>query len=137
MTGFDGTQIQNAIYLLARSPDGELGAVMRFVMYAGNLSLDTMQRVGATPNGLNEALVARALAVARERGIPEVSLNYAGLAHLVRGEPSWSRVQRAATLSAHCVTTRRARARWPNNGATQSRSAAFARGFIRFLRRCV
>jgi lysyl-tRNA synthetase class 2 len=85
------------LYVLARSPAGELGGVMRFVTCGENLSLDTMQRVGDTPNGLNEALVARALAVARERGVAEVSLNYAGLAHLVRGEPSRSRVTRALT----------------------------------------
>jgi lysyl-tRNA synthetase, class II len=83
------------LYLLARSPGGGLGAVMRFVTYGANLSLDTMQRVGDTPNGLNEALVAHALEVARERGIPEVSLNYAGLAHLVREEPTGRRMRRA------------------------------------------
>jgi lysyl-tRNA synthetase class 2 len=85
------------LYVLARSPAGELGGVMRFVTCGENLSLDTMQRVGDTPNGLNEALVARALEVARERGVAEVSLNYAGLAHLVRGEPSRNRVTRALT----------------------------------------
>jgi len=85
------------LYVLARSPAGELGGVMRFVTCGESLSLDTMQRVGDTPNGLNEALVAHALAVARERGVVEVSLNYAGLAHLVRGEPSRNRVARALT----------------------------------------
>ena len=74
------------LYLLARAPDGELRAVMRFVTHCGKLSLDTMRRVGETPNGLNEALVARALEIARKRGVSEVSLNYAGLAHLVRDE---------------------------------------------------
>jgi lysyl-tRNA synthetase class 2 len=79
------------LYVLARSPEGELGAVMRFVAHCGKLSLDTMRRVGETPNGLNEALVCRALELARERGVGEVSLNYAGLAHLVRGQPSHNR----------------------------------------------
>jgi lysyl-tRNA synthetase class 2 len=85
------------LYLLARSPEGELGAVMRFVACANNLSLDTMQRVGEPPNGLNEALVAHALTVARQRGVTEVSLNYAGLAHLVRKGPSRNRLHRALT----------------------------------------
>ncbi|MGH2893140.1 MAG: bifunctional lysylphosphatidylglycerol flippase/synthetase MprF, partial [Solirubrobacteraceae bacterium] len=85
------------LYILARSPVGELGGVMRFVTCGGTLSLDTMQRVGETPNGLNEALVARALAEARERGVAEVSLNYAGLAHLIRREPSRSPTARALT----------------------------------------
>jgi lysyl-tRNA synthetase class 2 len=74
------------IYLLARSPEGELRGVMRFICHRGRLSLDTMRRIGDTPNGLNEALVCRALSLARDRGISEVSLNYAGLAHLIRGE---------------------------------------------------
>ncbi|HET8976918.1 MAG TPA: phosphatidylglycerol lysyltransferase domain-containing protein [Solirubrobacteraceae bacterium] len=95
------------VYVLARSPEGELGAVMRFAGYAGSLSLDTMHRVGETPNGLNEALVVRALEVARERGIAEVSLNYAGLAHLVRGEPSRSRLGRALTRLALAPLHRR------------------------------
>jgi lysyl-tRNA synthetase class 2 len=82
------------LYVLARSSEGELGAVMRFVSHCGKLSLDTMRRVGATPNGLNEALVCRALTVARERGIRQVSLNYAGLAHLVRSQPARGRVSR-------------------------------------------
>ncbi len=76
------------VYALARSPDGTLRAVMRFLAHRGKLSLDEMRRVGETPNGLNEALVCLALQFARERGVPEVSLNYAGLAHLVRREPA-------------------------------------------------
>jgi lysyl-tRNA synthetase, class II len=82
------------LFLLARSPTGQLRAVMRFLAHRGNLSLDTMRRVGETPNGLNEALVCEALAVARERGVPEVSLNYAGLAHLLR-RPARNRVHGA------------------------------------------
>lgn len=72
------------LVLLARAPGGELRAVMRFISHRGNLSLDTMRRVGDTPNGLNEALVCEALRIARQRGVTEVSLNYAGLAHLLR-----------------------------------------------------
>jgi lysyl-tRNA synthetase class 2 len=72
------------LYVLARSPEGELRAGMRLVSHCGKLSLDTMHRLEATPNGLSEALVCRALEVARERGIEEVSLNYAGLGHLAR-----------------------------------------------------
>lgn len=85
------------LYLLARSPEGRLGAVMHFISHCGKLSLDTMRRVGETPNGLNEALVCRALEVAGARRIPEVSLNYAGLAHLVRQPPSGGPAGRLAT----------------------------------------
>ena len=82
------------VYVLARSAQGRLGAVMRFIGHGGKLSLDTMRRVGETPNGLNEALVATALQAARERGVREVSLNYAGLAHIVRVEQTGSRRSR-------------------------------------------
>jgi lysyl-tRNA synthetase, class II len=83
------------LYVLAWSPEGRLSAVMRFLSCRGNLSLDTMRRVGETPNGLNESLVCRALLFAREHGVREVSLNYAGLGHLVRSGPSGNRPVRA------------------------------------------
>jgi lysyl-tRNA synthetase class 2 len=83
------------LYVLARSPEGRLSAVMRFLSCRANLSLDTMRRVGETPNGLNECLVCRALLFAREHGVREVSLNYAGLGHLVRQGPSGSPPVRA------------------------------------------
>src|SRR5262249_2737258 len=57
MGGFTSELRPDDLYVLARSPAGELGGVMRFVTCGGTLSLDTMQRVGETPNGLNEALV--------------------------------------------------------------------------------
>jgi lysyl-tRNA synthetase, class II len=106
MGPFDTEVGPDDLYALARGPDGRLGAVMRFVSYCGNLSLDTMHRVGETPNGLNEALVAHTLELARERGVPEVSLNYAGLAHVLRGQPPRSPVRRlgrrlAVTLLRH------------------------------------
>jgi lysyl-tRNA synthetase class 2 len=74
------------LYALARSPEGQLQGVMRFASHCGRLSLDAMRRIGETPNGLNEALVCRALEAARAQGVPEVSLNYAGLAHLARAD---------------------------------------------------
>ncbi len=97
MGPFDVDLRPDDLYVLARSSAGELGAAMRFGAHCGHLSLDTMRRVGETPNGLNEALVCRALEAARERGVTQVSLNYAGLAHVVRAEPSRSRITRVAT----------------------------------------
>jgi lysyl-tRNA synthetase class 2 len=97
MGEFETGVCRSDLYLLGRSPEGELRAVMRFISHCGKLSLDTMRRVGETPNGLNEALVCHALAIARERGIAEVSLNYAGLAHLVRNEPSGNWLVKALT----------------------------------------
>ncbi|MGH3421146.1 MAG: phosphatidylglycerol lysyltransferase domain-containing protein, partial [Streptosporangiaceae bacterium] len=79
------------LYVLAWSPQGRLQGVVRFLAHRGKLSLDTMRRIGETPNGLTEALVCRALEFARARGIEEVSLNYAGLAHLLRTDAPGSR----------------------------------------------
>ena len=95
------------LYVVARSPAGRLGAVMRFASHCGKLSLDTMRRIGETPNGLNEAMVCHALEIARERGVADVSLNYAGLAHLLRGEPSRHRATRIATGMLMAVLGRR------------------------------
>ncbi|MGI8558401.1 MAG: bifunctional lysylphosphatidylglycerol flippase/synthetase MprF [Solirubrobacteraceae bacterium] len=81
------------LYVLARDPQGALRGLLRFAAYRGGLSLDSMRRIGECPNGLNEALVVRALEVARERGVDEVSLNFAGFAHLMAAE--------AAELAAH------------------------------------
>ena len=53
-----------------------------------------------------ESASDRALESARERGIAEVSLNYAGLAHLVRREPT-TRAARALTRLALAPLHRR------------------------------
>ncbi|HTX30848.1 MAG TPA: phosphatidylglycerol lysyltransferase domain-containing protein [Solirubrobacteraceae bacterium] len=95
------------LYLLARSPEGALTAAMHFVAHRGKLSLATMRRVGENPNGLNEALVCRAIEVARERGVSEVSLNYAGLAHVIRGRASGGWLRRGAIGIATAVLGRR------------------------------
>jgi lysyl-tRNA synthetase class 2 len=99
MGRFESAVRPGDLYLLARSPEGQLGAVMHFVSHCGKLSLDTMRRVGETPNGLNEALVCRALDIAGRRGIAEVSLNYAGLGHLLRTAPDGSTSRRLAARS--------------------------------------
>jgi lysyl-tRNA synthetase, class II len=82
------------VYALGRAPDGELRAVIRFAEHRGRLSLDTMHRLGETPNGLTEALICRALEWARVQGIEQVSLNYAGLGHLFRAGGARTRSSR-------------------------------------------
>ncbi len=99
MGQFESAVRPGDLYLLARAPDGQLGAVMHFISHCGKLSLDTMRRVGETPNGVNEALVCRALDIARRRGVAEVSLNYAGLAHLVRDAPAGGPAKRLVRAS--------------------------------------
>ncbi|MEA2475305.1 MAG: lysyl-tRNA synthetase, class, partial [Thermoleophilaceae bacterium] len=67
---------------LGRAPGGELRTFVRFARCGDILSLDVMRRSGDEPNGLNEALIARSLEWARDNGISEVSLNFAGFGHM-------------------------------------------------------
>ncbi|MBV9338837.1 MAG: DUF2156 domain-containing protein [Solirubrobacterales bacterium] len=97
---FDSDVEENDVYLLARSPEGELRALMLFVSHCGGLSLDSMHRLGETPNGLNEALVCCALDRARADDVRAVSLNYAGLGHLVRGVQPAGRIRHLVNQAA-------------------------------------
>jgi lysyl-tRNA synthetase class 2 len=67
--------------LVARALDAE-GRVRAFLHFAPSygrsaMSLSAMRREPDTPNGLTEFLVARSVELLRERGIEEVSLNFA------------------------------------------------------------
>lgn len=96
---------RRSLYVLARDADGRLRAFLRFAEFSGGLSLDVMRRgVGEQPNGLNEALVVAAIAHAREHDVHQVSLNFAGLAHIMAADAALSggqRVLRAALRRAH------------------------------------
>jgi lysyl-tRNA synthetase, class II len=83
-----------AVYALGRAPGGELCTFIRFARCADTLSLDVMRRSGGEPNGLNEALIARTLVWAREQGVREVSLNFAGFAHVIGANAQPTRGQR-------------------------------------------
>jgi lysyl-tRNA synthetase class 2 len=84
----------SGMYVTARDPDGRLRAFLRFVHYARGLSLDAMRRLGDEPNGLNEAMVVAALSAARELGLEEVSLNFAGFAHVMAADAALNGRQR-------------------------------------------
>jgi lysyl-tRNA synthetase class 2 len=85
---------RGAVYVLARDPRGRLRAFLRFARHGRGLSLDCMRRLGDEPNGLNEAMVVAALEHARAAGHAEVSLNFAGFAHLMAASAALSRRQR-------------------------------------------
>jgi lysyl-tRNA synthetase class 2 len=95
MGEFELTIRANDLYVLAFSPEGQLRGLLRFLAHRKKLSLDVMRRVGEVPNGLTEALVCHALQCARTRQIEEVSLNYAGLAHLLRPDAPGGRFRTA------------------------------------------
>ncbi len=89
-------------------PSGELGAVMHFIAHRGKLSLDTMRRVGETPNGLNEALVCHALGTARRARHP-------------RGEPQLRRTREPGRVKPSAAGIRRMRAWRLRSSAAASR----------------
>ncbi|HEX6713946.1 MAG TPA: phosphatidylglycerol lysyltransferase domain-containing protein [Thermoleophilaceae bacterium] len=77
----------DSFVLLARGADGEPAGLLHFVRCYGRpaASLGLMRRDRSTPNGLTEFMVIRALEALRERGIAEVSLNFAPFARLIHG----------------------------------------------------
>lgn len=84
------------VYFVARNPSGEVRAFQRYVTYRSGLSLDAMRRLDDKPNGVSDALVAAALAHARDLGCREVSLNFSGFAHLMAVDTLERRSHRTA-----------------------------------------
>jgi lysyl-tRNA synthetase class 2 len=85
----------HSLYVIGRGPDGAVSAFARFAQYREGLSLDVMRRVGDAPNGLNDALVVRAIEYARAHGLRAVSLNFAGFAHVMGPDRRLTPSQRA------------------------------------------
>ncbi len=87
----------DALFVIGRSPDGDAQGFLHFaVAHAGRaLSLSTMPRRRATPNGFNEWLVCETVAWAREHGVERISLNFAPFAALLAPEAQLTRLQRA------------------------------------------
>ncbi len=54
----------------------------------GSLSLSLMRRDRDTPNGLIDLLIVRAIELARDRGVAEISLNFAAFARLLHSPAS-------------------------------------------------
>jgi lysyl-tRNA synthetase class 2 len=77
----------DSLLLLARDGDGSPAGLLHFVRCYGRpaVSLGLMRRDRATPNGLTEFMVVSAVDALRERGIDEVSLNFAPFARLIHG----------------------------------------------------
>jgi lysyl-tRNA synthetase, class II len=74
------------LVLVARHEDGSVGGFLQFVPAFGReaQSLSLMRRRRDTPNGMTEFMIARAIALLRDRGVGEVSLNFAAFARLLR-----------------------------------------------------
>ena len=93
----------HALYAIARDPAGQVGAFMRFAPYRRGLSLDAVRRRDEMPNGVGETLVVRAIEVARAAGGAEVSLNFAGLAHIMSPERRLRPAERMLRLALRLV----------------------------------
>jgi lysyl-tRNA synthetase class 2 len=74
------------LVLVARHADGSVGGFLQFVPAFGRdaQSLSLMRRRHDTPNGMTEFMIARAIELLRDRGVSEVSLNFAAFARLLR-----------------------------------------------------
>jgi lysyl-tRNA synthetase class 2 len=83
--GFDREHLDDALVLLARDEHGKLAGLLHFVRCYGRpaASLGLMRRDRATPNGLTEFMIVTAIQTFRDRGIQEVSLNFAPFARLI------------------------------------------------------
>jgi lysyl-tRNA synthetase, class II len=82
MDSIDGPLCDQTLIVLARDEDGAVRGVLHFVPCYGRaaMSLSFMRRDPDTPNGLTEFMVVKAVELLRERGIKEISLNFAAFA---------------------------------------------------------
>jgi lysyl-tRNA synthetase, class II len=73
------------LVLIARDAEGDVRGLLHFVPSFGRpaVSLSSMRRDPGTPNGLTEFMVVKAVESLRERGITEISLNFAAFARLL------------------------------------------------------
>jgi lysyl-tRNA synthetase, class II len=85
MDGLRGEHVCESLVVCGRDADGRVRAFLHFVPSYGRdaVSLSFMRRDRDTPNGLTEFLVARGIELLRERGVGEVSLNFAAFARLL------------------------------------------------------
>jgi lysyl-tRNA synthetase class 2 len=85
MDSIRGDQSGETLVLLARGAQGEIRGVLHFVPVYGRpaASLSFMRRDPATPNGLTEFMVVKAVELLRERGVEELSLNFAAFARWI------------------------------------------------------
>jgi lysyl-tRNA synthetase class 2 len=84
--GLDDGPSRDGRLIVARDDTGRVRGWIHFLPTYGRpaMSLALMRRDRDTPNGLMEFLVVRAIELLRERGIEEISLNFAAFARPLR-----------------------------------------------------
>jgi lysyl-tRNA synthetase class 2 len=87
---------EEAVFVVGRDAAGEPMGFLHFAVVrpSASLSLSSMPRLRATPNGFNEWLICEAVEWARPRGFTRVSLNFAPFAALLAPEAELRGVQR-------------------------------------------
>jgi lysyl-tRNA synthetase class 2 len=91
MDKISGRHAEHTLVLLARDGEGMVRGVLHFVPCYGRaaVSLSFMRRDPATPNGLTEFMVATATEHLRDRGLRELSLNFATFARWMHSPERW------------------------------------------------
>ncbi|HZU60037.1 MAG TPA: phosphatidylglycerol lysyltransferase domain-containing protein [Solirubrobacteraceae bacterium] len=92
MDSVRGQHGEETLVVLARDGQDRIRGVLHFVPCYGHpaVSLSFMRRDPDTPNGLTEFMVACATELLRDRGIREVSLNFATFARWMHSPARWS-----------------------------------------------
>lgn len=82
MDSLQGQHNDDTLVVIARDAGDAIRGVLHFVPCYGRpaVSLSFMRRDPTTPNGLTEFLVVQAIELLRERGLEELSLNFAAFA---------------------------------------------------------
>jgi len=95
MDSMDGAHHAGSVVVAARDETGAIRGFLQFVPSYGRpaMSLSLMRRDRSTPNGLMEFLVVRSIELLRERGVAEVSLNFAAFGRWI--DRPHGRVERA------------------------------------------
>ena len=85
MDSIRGAADHDTLVVLARDQQFAIRGVLHFVPCYGRntVSLSFMRRDPGTPNGLTEFLVVQAVELLRERGLAEMSLNFAAFARWI------------------------------------------------------
>jgi lysyl-tRNA synthetase class 2 len=85
MDSLRGDHGQDTLVVVARDEEHAVRGVLHFVPCFGRtaMSLSFMRRDPGTPNGLTEFMVVSAVELLRERGVDEMSLNFAAFARWI------------------------------------------------------
>jgi lysyl-tRNA synthetase, class II len=85
MDSLAGVHQGESVVVLGRDTSGTVRGFLHFVPSFGRpaMSLSFMRRERDTPNGLTEFLVVKAVELLRERGVEELSLNFAAFGRLL------------------------------------------------------